>query len=631
MNVLARLGLVAFAGAALAGVASGATPSQQSLRIVEAGGTTYPEKAYILTLPEKKSLSDSDVTVRENGAAVPGVDVTRQGASGSGYAVVLLIDESLTMKGEPIAKAYEAARAFAKDAPPDLKVAVVTFNGKVDVAQNFGTGSDAINGALSSEPNVAFGTKVYDALGQAAELAPSADAKSVSAILLTDGENLGSVTTLPAALHALNQGHVRVFTVGLKSPAFDPTALKHIATATGGDYVEASSPAELKGLFEALGQRLASEYLVTYKTRQNPSTKVVVAVSVKGYPKPARTAYTTPALHIVPAPPYRPPVTGRIIQSHYLLYVVALVCALLIGLAILIGASRRPEPLVDRVGSFVSSEAAAEPAQDAPRPMGPNLIGRITARASKAGWWDRLDETLELAEIKASPLQFVSFTAVLTILTVLILGLVFGLIGILIGVIVPFLVRAYVLRKVRKKRKAFAEQLPDNLEVLASALRAGHSLVGALNVMTDDADEPSKTEFRRVLTDEQLGIQLEDALKVCIKRMDNKDLDQVALVAKLQREMGSNSAEVLDRVVEAVRTRMELRRLIGTLTAQGRMTRWILTALPVGLAIIITLLSGSYMHPLFHTLTGQVLLVIAGLMVITGSWMIGKIVDIHIM
>jgi tight adherence protein B len=628
MRVVARFGLVVLAAALTAAAASGAAPQQ--LRIVEAGGTTYPEKAYILTLPEKKSLGDSDVTVRENGAAVPGVDVKRQGATGSGYAVVLLIDESLTMKGEPIAKAYEAARAFAQDAPPDLKVAVVTFNGKVDVAQNFGTGSDAIDGALSKEPDVAYGTKVYDALAKAAELAPTADAKSVSAILLTDGENLGSVTSLPNALHTLNQGHVRVFTVGLKSPAFDPTALKHIASATGGDYVEASSPAELKGLFESLGQRLASEYLVTYKTRQNPSTHVVVAVSVKGYPKPARTAYTTPALHIVPAPPYQPAVTGRIIQSQYLLYAVALVCALLIGLAIIIASRRKPEPLVDRVGSFVSPQAEKEAEPQAARPMGPNLVGRITARASKASWFDRLAETLELAEIKSTPLQLVLFTAALTVAAVLILGLVFGLIGVLVGAATPFVVRTVVKRRVSTKRRAFAEQLPDNLEVLASALRSGHSLVGGLNVMTEDADEPSKTEFRRVLTDEQLGVQLEDALKVCIKRMDNKDLDQVALVAKLQREMGSNSAEVLDRIVEAVRTRMELRRLIRSLTAQGRMSRWLLTLLPIGLAVLLTVLSSTYMHPLFYTTTGRVLLVLAALMVTVGSWVIGKIIDIHI-
>ena len=153
----------------------------------------------------------------------------------------------------------------------------------------------------------------------------------------------------------------------------------------------------------------------------------------------------------------------------------------------------------------------------------------------------------------------------------------------------PFIVRLLVQGRITRKRRAFAEQLPDNLDVLTSALRAGHSLVGALTVVADDAPEPSKSEFRRVLAEEQFGVNLEDAFKVTVVRMSNQDLDQVALVARLQREVGSNSAEVLDRVVETVRAPMELRRLVRTLTAQGRLSRWILTLLPIGLLLILTL------------------------------------------
>jgi tight adherence protein B len=628
MKLIARLGLVAVAAALLVGAASGAA-APPAPKVVEAGGTTYPDRAYILTLPVKKLLKSSDVTVKENGAVVPGVSVARQGRAGTEAAVVLLIDESLTMKGEPIAKALQAARAFAAGASPDLAIAVVTFNGKVKIAQGYSPGTDVVNGSLAKEPDVEYGTKVYDALAQAVDLTPAEGTKSRSVILLTDGQNVGSVTTLPAALAALKKAHMRVFSVGLKSPAFDPSALQHISAATGGDYVGANSPKDLKGLFESLGRRLASEYLLTYRTHQNPSTRVAVSVAVKGFPKPALTAYTTPAFHVVPPAPYKPSKTNSIIQSRYTLWVVAILFAVLIGSAVIIGTSTRPEPLVDRVGSFTQPNVE-QPEPEREKVSGPNIITRISARASRASWWDRLAETLELADIRATPLQFVLFSAVVTILTVLILGLIFGLIGILIGAGTPFLIRGIVLRRVHTKQRTFGEQLPDNLEVLASALRGGHSLVGALNVMTDDAAEPSKTEFRRVLTDEQLGVPLEDALKVTIKRMDNKDLDQVALVAKLQREMGSNSAEVLDRVVEAVRTRMELRRLINSLTAQGRLSRWILTLLPVMLAVILYLLSSTYMHPLFHTTTGQVLMVLAGLMVLTGSYVIGKIVDIHI-
>ena len=119
-------------------------------------------------------------------------------------------------------------------------------------------------------------------------------------------------------------------------------------------------------------------------------------------------------------------------------------------------------------------------------------------------------------------------------------------------------------------RKAFEEQLADNLDVLAGAMRTGHSTMGALSVMVDSAIEPSKTEFRRVLQDEQLGVPLDDALMVMARRMQSYDAEQIALVMRLQREAGGNTAEVLDRVAEVIRGRMELRRLVDVLTAQAQ-------------------------------------------------------------
>ena len=130
--------------------------------------------------------------------------------------------------------------------------------------------------------------------------------------------------------------------------------------------------------------------------------------------------------------------------------------------------------------------------------------------------------------------------------------------------------RYIVSRKVPKMRKAFEEQLADNLDVLAGAMRTGHSTMGALSVMVDSAVEPSKSEFRRVLQDEQLGVPLDDALMVMARRMHSQDAEQIALVMRLQREAGGNTAEVLDRVAEVIRGRMELRRLVEVLTAQAR-------------------------------------------------------------
>jgi tight adherence protein B len=161
-------------------------------------------------------------------------------------------------------------------------------------------------------------------------------------------------------------------------------------------------------------------------------------------------------------------------------------------------------------------------------------------------------------------------------------------------------------------------------------MRAGHSFVGGLSVVVEDAEEPSRGEFRRVIADEQLGVSLEDALETVVQRMASEDLEQVALVAALHRETGGNTAEVLDRVNDVVRARIELRQRVKTLTAQGRLSRWIVSALPIGLMLILTLLNPGYMDPLFWHTIGRVLLVLAAVMVVSGSLAIKKIVEIDI-
>jgi tight adherence protein B len=166
--------------------------------------------------------------------------------------------------------------------------------------------------------------------------------------------------------------------------------------------------------------------------------------------------------------------------------------------------------------------------------------------------------------------------------------------------------------------------------VLSSAIRAGHSFVSALTVVAEDAPEPGRTEFRRVVAQEQLGVPIEDALREVVERMQSPELEQVALVAALQRDAGGNTAEVLDRVTETIRERMELRRLVRSLTAQGRMSRWIVSALPVALGFLILLINPAYMKAMFNSGLGQVLLVIAGVMVVSGSLVIRKIINIKV-
>ena len=200
----------------------------------------------------------------------------------------------------------------------------------------------------------------------------------------------------------------------------------------------------------------------------------------------------------------------------------------------------------------------------------------------------------------------------------------------LAGLLTPLAVRGWLKRKVRTVRNDFGDQLPANLQVLASALRAGHSFGGALSVMVDNADEPSQRELRRVVADDRLGLPAEEAIRHIAERMANRDLQQVALLSELQRTSGGNAAEVLDTVVETIRERADIRLLLRTLTAQGRMARWILTAIPVVVAVFLTLIQPDVMRPLYTTTGGHIALLVAALMVVAGSLCIQRIVDIEV-
>jgi tight adherence protein B len=200
----------------------------------------------------------------------------------------------------------------------------------------------------------------------------------------------------------------------------------------------------------------------------------------------------------------------------------------------------------------------------------------------------------------------------------------------ILGLAPPMLLNLFVRGKARKVRNDFGEQLPENLDVLASALRAGHSLANAMGVVADEAPEPSKREFRRVVTDEQLGIPLDEALEVTAKRMQNPDIDQVAVLALVQREAGGNTAEVLDQVTANIRARMDIRRLVKVLTAQGKFSSVVVAMVPIGIFLFLLLVNPSHLDPLFHDTIGQIGMVSAVLMTFLGFYIIRRIIAIEL-
>jgi len=625
-----RLARVVLAGAALAALAAPAGALGQgsgALKITESPSNAFPDRAYLLELPETRPLSADDLEVTENGGPVVAVGVQPPGGSSSG--ALLLIDASLSMRGEPIEGALRAARAFLAERKEDLPVAIVVFGPDDTVLTDFTTDAEELTAAVAETPELAEGTHIYDALISASEMAREEGLERTTVVLLSDGTDIGSESSLSTALTALDEASARVTSVGLRSRQYDPATLRAVAARTGGSYAESASPAALETIFEQIGQRLSNEYEVTYRSILPPERKAQVRMALADF-QPARATYTTPALDLDPRGTFEREWVDDVIFSPYLMVFIVVSVLALLGFAILTALDVRKRSLRRRMAMYVTV-----PSEDESRARRAEVAALLAEKAQQrvAGLrsWQRFEYDVEIGGWSISPLALLGWTIVGGIVASLAAAIVFqSLWGLLLGLLAPFVVRFLVTRKVRKVRDAFSEQLPDNLDVLAGAMRTGHSVMGALSVMIESADEPSKSEFRRVLQDEQLGVPLDDALMVMARRMESYDAEQVAMVMRLQREAGGNTAEVLDRVAETIRGRMELRRLVQVLTAQARISRYILTGLPIFVLLALLFSGGDYLDPLLHRTLGQVFLVIGVVLVTIGSLWIKKIGELDV-
>jgi tight adherence protein B len=600
-------------------------------RLTESSNAPFPDRSYLLSLPPGTSARPDQIQVREDGNRVSDLSVLPASAASSrGFGVVLVIDASRSMKGRAIREAMGAARAFARRRHPNQQLGVVTFNGRSVVALPLTQDEGDIDEVLDKPPVLARDTHVYDAVDTAVRMLASAQLRPASVVVLSDGSDTGSRIRSGQAAASARRNGVRVFSVGLRSGAFDPKSLAGLARDARGAYSEASGPGDLARIYDELGARLANEHLIVYRSLAGPKDRVHVNVQVDGVPGAATAEYTTPALRTA-VEPYR---TNDFWSSPAALFLVSLTCGGLLIASVYFAFSRPGRrKLRRRLSQFVSPAPPEQPqGRDAPGlVVSPRFMAGFGRAFEGMRWWPRFEEELDVARITTPPTQLVGATVIGTLVTTLLLGMATGnpLIA-LIGLLIPLAVRWFVKFKLERQRKHFAEQLADNLQVISSALRAGHSLVGAMAVAVQDAPEPTKREFERVVADEKLGVSLEDGLSVVARRMDSRDLQQVMIVASLQRETGGNTAEVLDRVADTVRERADLRRMIATLTAQGGISRWVVSALPIVLGCVISVINPSYLNPLFQTTPGHFMLVVAAILLVSGSLTIKKIVNIKV-
>ena len=183
--------------------------------------------------------------------------------------------------------------------------------------------------------------------------------------------------------------------------------------------------------------------------------------------------------------------------------------------------------------------------------------------------------------------------------------------------------------RVARRRKAFQEQLPDALSLIASSLAAGHTFLRAIQMMCEESEPPLSEEFARVVHETQLGGSVVDALDRMAERLEIRDVSWIVQAIRIQQTVGGKLAELLHTLADFMRAREEIRREIGVLTAEGRISAWVLGALPVFLLVAVQVTSPTYMKPMFQG-WGLIVLGLTGASVAFGVWLIRRMVRIDV-
>jgi len=202
--------------------------------------------------------------------------------------------------------------------------------------------------------------------------------------------------------------------------------------------------------------------------------------------------------------------------------------------------------------------------------------------------------------------------------------------GMLIGLFAAGLPFFFVRFKRSQRFNKFEQELPEALDLMVSALRAGHSLVSALGLIAHESPDPIGMEFRTCYEEQNYGLDLRTAMGNLITRAPLQDLRIVVTAILIQKDSGGNLAEVLDKTAYVIRERYRLKREVRTRTAQGRMTGWILTILPIALGFVLYMVNPKGMSLLWHRAIGIKLLYAAATLMVIGSLIIRKIVNMDV-
>jgi tight adherence protein B len=294
------------------------------------------------------------------------------------------------------------------------------------------------------------------------------------------------------------------------------------------------------------------------------------------------------------------------------------------------------EERLSRYTEFTATPAAdAEAAPKEDKPKSSPIADYLEKSLGKSDWFEGVSKDLAQADMKLRPSEFAMLIVIAVvgtgaIATLLFGNIVFGLIGGVVGIFLPGF---YVKQKKSGRLHTFEAQLADMLNLTVNSLRAGYSVIQALESVSKEMPAPTSVEIRRVVQEVQIGLTLDTALENLLRRMNSPDLKLIITAINIQREVGGNLAEILDTISHTIRERVRIKGEIRVLTSQQSITGYLIGCLPFALSLFLYLYNPSYIMRFFDPATRMcgIPMVACGLILIASGFIIvQKIVAIEI-
>jgi tight adherence protein B len=333
---------------------------------------------------------------------------------------------------------------------------------------------------------------------------------------------------------------------------------------------------------------------------------------------------------------------------------IAAVAVILLFFGVFGGKRISPTQRIEQVAG-AAAEARNRPMDAGPavprRGLRASIFGSRTASGldrvvSRRDWGANLAKELARADLAIRPSEYLAIRtgAILGALGItLLLGVTMvpafnnPLAWVIAGLLGWWLPRFWVKRRQNGRLKAFNDHLADTITLIANALRAGASFLQAIEMVVRETQPPISTEFQRVIREVNLGLPFEQALNNMVRRVRSEDLELMATAINIQHQVGGNLAEILDSIAFTIRERIRIKGEIRVLTAQQRLSGYVVAGLPIFLVVILSIIAPKFMEPMFYNPPaliglplGVILLAAGGVMMLMGFAIIRRIVDIEV-